>query len=54
VHGFDITAGVRNILGKRNMVPAPGDYDRTSPDTVNVVSIPGEGRELYVKVGYSY
>ncbi|HEY4240205.1 MAG TPA: TonB-dependent receptor [Kofleriaceae bacterium] len=54
VHGFDITAGVRNIIGTRNMVPAPGDYDRTSPETVNVVNIPGEGRELYVKVGYSY
>jgi len=54
VSGFDITAGVRNILGKRNMVPAPGDYDRTNPDPVAVTQVPGEGRELYVKVGYSY
>jgi outer membrane receptor for ferrienterochelin and colicins len=56
LRGFDITAGVRNLLGKRDLIPAPGDYDRF-PDgmpAVVVPRIPGEGRELYVKVGYAY
>ncbi len=54
--GFDLTAGVRNLLGTRDEIPAPGDYDRF-PDmmpTVTVPKIPGEGRELFVKVGYSH
>jgi outer membrane receptor for ferrienterochelin and colicins len=57
VSGFDVTAGVRNILGTRDLVVAPGDYDRTDPVTMNVTTIhqvPGEGRELFVKVGYAY
>ncbi len=57
VKGFDITAGVRNLIGKRNRVVTPGDYDRidsTTMTTVTVPTIPGEGRELYVKVGYNY
>jgi iron complex outermembrane receptor protein len=54
IAGFDFTVGVRNILGKRDMVPAPGDYDRTDPVYVVVPSVPGEGREFYAKVGYSY
>ncbi|MGE0867019.1 MAG: TonB-dependent receptor plug domain-containing protein [Kofleriaceae bacterium] len=63
VRGFDITAGVRNLIGKRNLIPAPGDYDRTnegdptdpSDDRVTVIPrVPGEGREFYVKVGYAY
>jgi iron complex outermembrane receptor protein len=56
VRGFDVTAGARNILGKRDLLPAPGDYDRF-PDpmtTILIPRIPGEGREIYVKVGYSY
>ncbi|MGN6105967.1 MAG: TonB-dependent receptor plug domain-containing protein, partial [Kofleriaceae bacterium] len=56
IRKFDVTAGVRNLLGKRDLVPAPGDFDRF-PDggsTVFVPRIPGEGRELYVKIGYSY
>jgi outer membrane receptor protein involved in Fe transport len=51
--GFDVTAGVRNLLGTRDLVPAPGDYDRMSATTV-VPRVPAEGRELYVKIGYSY
>jgi hypothetical protein len=38
-------------------VVAPGDFDRLDPNTMmttTVPTIPGEGRELYVKVGYSY
>ncbi len=53
--GFDVTAGVRNILGKRDEIPAPGDYDRF-PDpatTIVIPKIPGEGREFFIKVGYS-
>lgn len=55
--GFDITAGVRNLIGRRDRVVAPGDFDRydeVSMTTTTVPIIPGEGRELYVKVGYSY
>lgn len=56
VKGFDFTVGVRNVLGKRDEVPAPGDYDRfPDPDTTIVVpKIPGEGREFFVKVGYAH
>lgn len=57
VHGFDITAGVRNLIGKRPAVVAGGDFDRIDPMTMMTTTIPvlpGEGRELYVKVGYSY
>jgi len=54
IAGFDVTAGVRNILGTRDLVPAPGDYDRTIPNPVLVPRVPGEGREVYVKVGYWY
>ena len=54
VSGFDITAGLKNLLGTRDLMPAPGDYDRTVPTAVTIGRIPGEGREVYVKVGYSY
>jgi TonB-dependent receptor-like protein len=55
--GFEVTAGVRNILGTRDLVPAPGDYDRTVMGGATqfvVARVPGEGREVYVKIGYSY
>ncbi len=54
VRGFDLTAGVHNLIGKRDLLPAPGDYDRTMPGVLTVPRVPGEGRELYVKVGYAY
>ncbi len=55
VAGFDVTAGVRNLIGTRDMMPAPGDYDRqASPNDVVVSRIPGEGRELFVKVGHAF
>src|SRR5262249_4560055 len=41
---FDVTIGVRNILGKRDLVVAPQDYDRTDIPTT-VFQVPGEGRE---------
>jgi iron complex outermembrane receptor protein len=52
--GFDVTAGVRNLLGTRDLVPAPGDYDRTRPRDALVARVPAEGREVYVKVGHAY
>jgi len=56
IDGFDFTAGVRNLIGTRDLVVAPGDYDRTldpnNPTTV--FQVPGEGRELFLKVGYAY
>jgi hypothetical protein len=54
VAGFDFTAGVRNILGTRDLMPAPGDYDRSVPAALIVPRVPGEGREFYAKLGYSY
>jgi iron complex outermembrane receptor protein len=53
---FDITAGVRNIIGKRDLQPAVGDYDRFPDpgDPVFVARLPSEGREVFVKLGYSY
>jgi len=55
VRGFDVTAGVRNLLGTRDLMPAPADYDRYgAPDTVTIPRVPGEGREVFVKAGYSY
>ncbi|HEU0035346.1 MAG TPA: TonB-dependent receptor [Kofleriaceae bacterium] len=56
LRGFDVTVGGRNLIGTRDLLPAPGDYDRF-PDpmtTILVPRIPGEGREVYVKVGYQY
>jgi outer membrane receptor protein involved in Fe transport len=58
IHGFDITAGVRNIIGTRDMVVAPGDYDRVDQNgvkpTITIPSTPGEGREFFAKVGHAY
>jgi iron complex outermembrane receptor protein len=54
IRGFDVTLAVRNLLGKRDLMPAPGDYDRSAPTAVVIPRIPGEGREVYLKVGYSY
>ena len=56
LRGFDLTAGVRNLLGTRDLLPAPGDYDRfpAMQPTILVPRIPGEGREVYVKLGYTY
>jgi outer membrane receptor for ferrienterochelin and colicins len=52
--GFDLTIGVRNLLGRREEVPVQEDYDRTDPEEVPVPAIPGEGREFYARLGYSY
>ncbi len=54
VRGFDVTVGARNLVGKRDLIPAPGDYDRSMPDAVVIPRIPAEGREVFAKIGYSY
>ena len=55
IRGFDFTVGLRNIIGTRDQVSAPPDYDRTTAATPVVIpTVPGEGREVYAKVGYSY
>jgi iron complex outermembrane receptor protein len=51
VGGFDLTVGVRNLLGTREEVPAPEDFDRDA-GAINV--LPGEGREVYARLGYRY
>jgi iron complex outermembrane receptor protein len=49
VRGFDLTLGVRNLLGKREEVPGPEDFDR---DSGSLFILPGEGREVYARLGY--
>jgi outer membrane receptor protein involved in Fe transport len=52
VYGFDITVGARNLLG-REEVPAQSDYNRTNP-RVEVLRVPGPGRELFMRMGYKF
>lgn len=54
IGGFDVTVGLRNLLGKRDLLPAPGDYDRSMPTAAVIPRIPGEGREIFAKIGYAY
>lgn len=54
IGGFDVTIGARNLIGKRDQLPAPGDYDRAVPTAVVIPRIPGEGREIFAKIGYSF
>ncbi len=51
---LDLTIGVRNLLGRREEVPVQEDYDRTDPEEVQVPVIPGEGREVYARLGYRF
>jgi outer membrane receptor protein involved in Fe transport len=51
LRGLDITVGVRNLIGRRERVPAQEDYDR---EDVIVPVLPGEGRELHARVGYRF
>ena len=57
-HGFDLTIGLRNLLGTRAEVPAPEDFDRPGDDgpddDITIATVPGEGRELYARLGYRY
>lgn len=54
IAGFDVTIGARNLIGTRDQLPAPADYDRAMPAAVVIPRIPGEGRELFAKIGYAY
>ncbi len=54
VRGFDVTVGARNLLGRRDLLPAPGDYDRSEDEKRIVPRVPGEGREVFAQVGYAY
>lgn len=54
---WDLTFGIRNILGIREQVPAQIDYDRVDyntndPTRTDIFVIPGAGREVFVRVGY--
>lgn len=51
LRGFDVTLGVRNLIGRREQLPAPEDYDR---DSMIVPVLPGEGREFHARVGYRW
>lgn len=50
LRGFDVTIGVKNLLGQIQDVPAAEDFDRVDK-CANIV--PGEGRELYVRFGHA-
>lgn len=53
--GIDATLGVRNLIGERAEVPAPEDFDRPNEEPpVTLGALPGEGRELYARLGISY
>jgi outer membrane receptor protein involved in Fe transport len=54
IRGYDLTVGVKNALGLIQQVPAAEDFDRTIDEetTLKVPTVPGEGRELYVRLGY--
>lgn len=52
VRGFDVTVGGRNLIG-RELVPAQSDYNRSNP-RVEVLSVPGAGREVFMRVGFKY
>jgi outer membrane receptor protein involved in Fe transport len=52
VRGFDITVGARNLAG-REEVPAQSDYNRTMP-RVEVLRVPGAGREVFARAGYRF
>jgi len=53
VHGVDVLLGVRNILGVRPDEVTSTDYDRTDSN-VSFSTVPGEGREIYARIGYQY
>jgi outer membrane receptor protein involved in Fe transport len=54
VRGFDVTVGVRNLLGRREEVPTQEEFDRTDPEAMLVPILPGAGRELYARIGLRY
>jgi outer membrane receptor protein involved in Fe transport len=56
LHGFDLTLGARNLLGRED-VPAQSDYNRTvvgRQGVLPVLTVPGPGRELFMRAGYRF
>jgi iron complex outermembrane receptor protein len=51
VRGFDVTIGVRNLLGVREQAPLSDDYDR---DAGILPWISGEAREFYARLGHTF
>lgn len=49
VKGFDLTVGARNLIGREH-VPAQSEYNRDAP-SVDVLEVPGPGREIFARVG---
>jgi outer membrane receptor for ferrienterochelin and colicins len=49
LRGFDLTIGVKNLLDQIQQVPAAEDFDRDQVAS----TVFGEGRELYVRLGYA-
>jgi iron complex outermembrane receptor protein len=54
LRGFDLTIGARNLIGRREQVPGQEDYDRTTPAPATLAILPGEGREIYARLGYRF
>ena len=46
-----MTLAARNLLG-RERVPAQADYDRSMPDRIEVLELPGPGRSIFLRVGF--
>jgi outer membrane receptor for ferrienterochelin and colicins len=52
IRGFDVTFGARNLLGRQDE-PAQTVYNREE-DNVDVLRVPGPGREIFARVGYRF
>ncbi|MCI0632527.1 MAG: TonB-dependent receptor, partial [Actinobacteria bacterium] len=52
IRGFDVTIGARNLLGRQDE-PAQSVYNREA-DGVDVLRVPGPGREIFARVGYRF
>ena len=52
IRGFDVTIGARNLLGQQDE-PAQSVYNREA-DNVDVLRVPGPGREIFARVGYRF
>ena len=53
IRGFDVTIGARNLVGRREAVPTSDEVDRDGGETP-ITTFPGEGREFFARVGFSY
>jgi outer membrane receptor for ferrienterochelin and colicins len=55
-HHVDVTIGVRNLIGRRQQIVASDDFDRTDAAMTTTITaiVPGEGREIFARVGYRY